>query len=114
MPVNPALLQHTQDSRKSSENRVAGQITQFAGSMTFDTSMRSGSARGSSCVEHYPFGLLTMDRIAGGDLPVDVVMISQNRADERRQVVADQRWVTVPDEEQRNEELLRRSNQISN
>jgi hypothetical protein len=40
-------------------------------------------------------------------------MISQNRADERRRVVADQRWLTVRDEEQRNEELLRRYNQIS-
>jgi uncharacterized membrane protein len=40
------------------------------------------------------------------------VMISQNRADEKRQVLADQQWRTVQDEEQQNEELLRLSNQI--
>jgi uncharacterized membrane protein len=39
-------------------------------------------------------------------------MISQNRADERRQVLADQQWQTVRQEEQQNEDLLRISNQI--
>jgi uncharacterized membrane protein len=40
------------------------------------------------------------------------VMISQNRADEKRQVLADQQWQTVRQEEQQNEELLHISNQI--
>ena len=40
------------------------------------------------------------------------VMISQNRADERRQVLVDQQLLTVQDEEQQNEELLRLSHQI--
>ena len=40
------------------------------------------------------------------------VMISQNRADERRQVLADHQWEFVQTEEQQNEELLRLSNQI--
>ena len=40
------------------------------------------------------------------------VMISQNRADEKRQVIADQQWQTVQDEEQQNERLLRLSNEI--
>jgi hypothetical protein len=35
MPVNPALLQHAQERRKNWENRVADQITRFAGSMRF-------------------------------------------------------------------------------
>ena len=34
MPVNPALLKHAEQRRKSLENRVADQITRFAGSMT--------------------------------------------------------------------------------
>ena len=35
IPGNPALLQHAQERRKSWENRVADQITRFAGSMRF-------------------------------------------------------------------------------
>jgi hypothetical protein len=33
-------------------------------------------------------------------------MISQNRADAKRQVLADQQWKTVQDEDQQNKELL--------
>jgi len=40
------------------------------------------------------------------------VLISQNRADAKRQVVADQQWQTVPEEDQQNRELLDLSNQI--
>jgi uncharacterized membrane protein len=40
------------------------------------------------------------------------VMISQNRADARQQVVADQQWSTVQEEDQQNRELLDLSNQI--
>ena len=34
------------------------------------------------------------------------VMISQNRADAKRQVIADQQWQTVKEEDRQNEELL--------
>jgi uncharacterized membrane protein len=40
------------------------------------------------------------------------VMISQNRADEKRQVLADHQWQTVQDEERENQELLDLSSQI--
>jgi uncharacterized membrane protein len=40
------------------------------------------------------------------------VMISQNRADAKRQVIADQQWQTVKEEDKQNEELLDLSNQI--
>jgi hypothetical protein len=33
-------------------------------------------------------------------------MISQNRADARRQVIADQAWTTVREEDRQNQELL--------
>jgi hypothetical protein len=39
-------------------------------------------------------------------------MTSQNRADEKRQVLADHQWQTVQEEEQQDEELLQLSNQI--
>ena len=35
MPVNPALLRHAEERRTSLENRIADQITRFAGSMLF-------------------------------------------------------------------------------
>ena len=40
------------------------------------------------------------------------VMISQNRADAKRQLIADQQWQTVQQEEKQNEELLDLSRQI--
>jgi uncharacterized membrane protein len=40
------------------------------------------------------------------------VMISQNRADARRQVIADQQWKTVQEEDKQNDELLDLSKQI--
>ena len=40
------------------------------------------------------------------------VMISQNRADAKRQVIADQQWQTVQEEDQQNRQLLDLSNQI--
>jgi uncharacterized membrane protein len=39
------------------------------------------------------------------------VMISQNRADEKRQVLADQQWQTIRDEDRQNQELLDLSHQ---
>jgi hypothetical protein len=39
-------------------------------------------------------------------------MISQNRADTKRQVVADQQWQTVKEEDRQNQELIDLSNQI--
>jgi uncharacterized membrane protein len=40
------------------------------------------------------------------------VMISQNRADTKRQIIADQQWTTVQEEDQQNRQLLDLSNQI--
>jgi len=40
------------------------------------------------------------------------VMISQNRADAKRQIVAAQQWATVQDEDKQNQELLDLSRQI--
>jgi uncharacterized membrane protein len=40
------------------------------------------------------------------------VLISQNRADAKRQVIADQQWKTVREEDKQNVELIDLSNQI--
>jgi len=51
-------------------------------------------------VEHYPFGLLTMIVSLEAIFLSTFVMIGQNRADEKRQVLADQQWQTVRQGEQ--------------
>ena len=40
------------------------------------------------------------------------VMISQNRADGKRQVIADEQWNTVQEEDKQNKELLELSREI--
>jgi uncharacterized membrane protein len=49
-------------------------------------------------VEDYPFGLLTMIVSLEAIFLSTFVMISQNRADGKRQVTADQQWQTVKKE----------------
>jgi uncharacterized membrane protein len=101
VPMNPALLRH------------ADQITRFAGSMLFVyLHMIWFAAWIGLRVEHYPFGLLTMIVSLEAIFLSTFVMISQNRADEKRQVLADHQWQTVQEEEQQNEQLLRLSTQI--
>ena len=63
-------------------------------------------------VEKYPFGLLTMIVSLEAIFLSTFVMISQNRADAKRQVIADQQWTTVQEEDQQNNELLDLSRQI--
>jgi uncharacterized membrane protein len=111
--ANPALLQHAEERRKSLENRVADQITRFAGSMRFVyIHIIWFAAWIGFRVEPYPFGLLTMIVSLEAIFLSTFVMISQNRADEKREVLADHQWQTVQQEEQQNEQLLHISNQI--
>src|SRR5215217_8492298 len=99
------------------ENRIADTITTFAGSMPFVylhiVWFTLWFALG---VEEYPYGLLTMMVSLEAIFLSTFVMISQNRADAKRQVVADHQWEFVQTEEQQNEQqneqLLDLSNQI--
>ena len=63
-------------------------------------------------VEDYPFGLLTMIVSLEAIFLSTFVMISENRANEGRQVIADEAWQTVQDEGDQNETLLRLSKEI--
>jgi len=110
---NPALLEHAKQRAESAQNRVADQITAFAGSMRFVYLhiLWFGLWIGSG-LERYPYGLLTMIVSLEAIFLSTFVMISQNRADAKRQVVADQQWQTVKEEDKQNEELLNLSNQI--
>jgi len=63
-------------------------------------------------VEKYPYGLLTMIVSLEAIFLSTFVMISQNRADAKRQVIADQQWQTVQEEDRQNVQLLELSKQI--
>ena len=112
-PINPALVEHARRRAQSVENRVADRITAFSGSMPFVYLHIAWFAAWIGFgVESYPYGLLTMIVSLEAIFLSTFVMISQNRADEKREVLADQQWTTVQDEDKQNEELLRLSHQI--
>jgi uncharacterized membrane protein len=112
-PINPALLKHAEMRASVRQNRIADGITIFAGSMAFVYlhiiwfSLWIGLG-----VESYPFGLLTMIVSLEAIFLSTFVMISQNRGDAKRQVIADQQWVTVQEEDKQNVELIDLSKQI--
>jgi uncharacterized membrane protein len=112
-PINPALLQHAKQRADYAQNRAADGITAFAGSMLFVYLhlLWFGCWIGFG-VEKYPFGLLTMIVSLEAIFLSTFVLISQNRADAKRQVIADQHWATVQQEEKQNETLLDLSQQI--
>jgi len=63
LPHNPALLRLAAERRKSLENRVADQITRFAGSMKFVyLHVVWFTAWIGLRVEPYPFGLLNEEQ----------------------------------------------------
>src|SRR5262245_42531549 len=113
MPINPALLKHAQERQQSIENRIADSITRFAGSMQFVyLHLIWFAAWIGFRVEDYPFGLLTMIASLVAIFLSTLVMISQNRAEPKRQVLADHEWRAVQDEGQQHERLRDVSNQI--
>jgi uncharacterized membrane protein len=111
--INPAVIEHDRERRQSVENRIADRITAFSGSMRFVYLhvLWFASWIGFGA-EAYPFGLLTMIVSLEAIFLSTFVMISQNRADEKREVVANQQWETVEDEDKQNQELLQLSRRI--
>ncbi|HEV2686508.1 MAG TPA: DUF1003 domain-containing protein [Actinomycetota bacterium] len=110
---NPALRRKEAERAEAIQNQIADVITTFAGSMWFVyvhiiwfglwIALR---------VEKYPFGLLTMIVSLEAIFLSTFVMISQNRADAKRQVLADHQWEFIQTEEKQNEQLLDLSNKI--
>jgi uncharacterized membrane protein len=110
---NPALVEHARERSRSFENRVADRITAFSGSMRFVYL----HAVWFACwigfgVEAFPYGLLTMIVSLEAIFLSTFLLISQNRADAKREVLADQQWATVQKEDGQNEELLELTRQI--
>ena len=112
-PISPALLKREKERADATQNRIADKITAFSGSMLFVYLhiIWFGCWIGFG-VEKYPFGLLTMIVSLEAIFLSTFVMISQNRADAKRQVVADLEWRTVQEEDRQNRQLLDLSHQI--
>ena len=111
--VHPALQHHAELRKQNLQNRIADTITRFAGSMPFVYVHVVWFVLWVSIpVERYPFGLLTMIVSLEAIFLSTFVMISQNRADEKRQVLADHEWDLVQEEDRQNQQLLNISQQI--
>jgi uncharacterized membrane protein len=112
-PINPALLEQERKRALVRQNRVADAITAFSGSMLFVyVHIIWFSCWIGFGVERYPYGLLTMIVSLEAIFLSTFVLISQNRADAKRQVIADEQWRTVQEEDKQNVELLKISKQI--
>ena len=112
-PLHPALIRHTQNRAQYLQNRIADTITHFAGSMVFVYIHAVFFAAWiASGIEGFPYGLLTMIVSLEAIFLSTFVMISQNRADEKRQALADHQWELVQLEQQQNEELILMSHQL--
>ena len=111
-PQHPVWRDLADSRRASLQNRIADRITQFSGSMPFIyvhvvwfvlwIALR---------VEKFPFGLLTMLVSLEAIFLSTFVLISQNRADARRQLMADHEWKLVQKEDRQNKDLLKLSTQ---
>lgn len=108
----PALVEHAQQRAENVQNRIADRITTYAGSMQFVYLHIALFTIWMLFIEESPWPTLTLIVSLEAIFLSTFVMISQNRADERRQVLADQEWKTVEEEDQQNKDLLDLSNQI--
>lgn len=112
-PLHPALLKHAEMRRVSVEDRIADVITRFAGSMTFVyVHVIWFSLWIILRVEKFPYGLLTMLVSLEAIFLSTFVLISQNRQDERRQVLADSEWKLVQEQEKENQREVEQNEQL--
>jgi uncharacterized membrane protein len=106
-------MKHEEERANSLQSRIADVITGFAGSMTFVYVHLAWFAFWILLpVEKYPFGLLTMIVSLEAIFLSTFVMISQNRADARRQVFADQQYEMIQEEKKQNVELIEQGKRI--
>ena len=109
---HPALVEHAQQRAENIQNRIADRITAYAGSMHFVYLHIALFAIWMLLIEKSPWPTLTLIVSLEAIFLSTFVMISQNRADEKRQVLASQEYQAVQLEEQQNEQLLELSKQI--
>jgi uncharacterized membrane protein len=104
---HPVLSTFAEQRAKSLQNRVADQITQFAGSMLFVyVHVVWFGAWILLGIEGYPYGLLTMIVSLEAIFLSTFVMISQNRADAKREALSEHQWQIIQKEDDQNQHLL--------
>ena len=118
--IHPVIKEHGEHRRSRISHRLADAITRFAGSMGFVIlHVMWFGAWIAFGVEPFPYGLLTMIVSLEAIFLSTFLLISQNRADERRALLANAEWELVQQGEKQNElelkqnaELLELSRQI--
>jgi uncharacterized membrane protein len=105
--THPVLVDFAEQRAKSVQNRIADAVTSFAGSMIFVYVHIVWFAVWILFrVEKYPFGLLTMIVSLEAIFLSTFVMISQNRADAKREVLSGHQWQVIQKEDEQNQHLL--------
>lgn len=116
--LHPHLRRYAEARARSFQNRLADAITSLAGSMWFVYFHIAVFAywlvaRGEPFFhDPFPFGFLTMVVSLEAIFLSTFVMISQNRADDRRQVIADHQWELTQVEWKENDEILQLSREV--
>src|SRR5215471_12826670 len=114
-PKHPSLIRHAEMRAANFQHRLADAITAFAGSMWFvyiHVIWFILWLRYEPFKDVFPYGLLTMIVSLEAIFLSTFVMISQNRADEKRQILADHQWELIQIEERQNQQLLDLSTSI--
>ncbi|HEY3714232.1 MAG TPA: DUF1003 domain-containing protein [Jatrophihabitantaceae bacterium] len=109
---HPVVVSELRRRRDDIQLRIADGITAFAGSMNFVYLHALLFAAWMIWLEKSPWPTLTLTVSLEAIFLSTFVMISQNRADEKREALGNQAWRTVQEEGHQNEELLRLSRQI--
>jgi uncharacterized membrane protein len=113
LPISPAEVAHETRRAANVQNRIADAVTAFAGSMVFVYVHIVWFVIWISLpVEKYPFGLLTMIVSLEAIFLSTFVMISQNRADARRQVFANEQYELIQEEKKQNELMIAQNERI--
>jgi len=102
--IHPVLKAHVEQRKTRLQDRLADSITRFAGSMLFVFLHAAWFAAWIGLdLEPFPFGFLTMIVSLEAIFLSTFLLISQNRADERRQLLANSEWALVQQGEKQNE-----------
>lgn len=113
LPVSPALLRHLQERNKRLENRVADQITRFAGSMGFVYLHIALFAFWMLILERSPWPTLTLIVSLEAIFLSTFVMIGQNRQAAFQQAKADHDFLAQETELKTNTDLTRGVHQMT-
>lgn len=112
---HPALVRHAEERASHVQARLADGITAFSGSMLFVYIHAIWFVAWvvlEPFGDNFPYGLLTMLVSLEAIFLGTFILISQNRADERRQALAAEEWRLVQMEEVENQQIMELTQRI--